>query len=384
MSRPRIENLPARIMPCPGRRSVLMGAAAMSLAMAGCSAKPPLRIGFLGGLSGRTSDLGIAGRNGTEFALEEINAAGGLAGRKLELTSRDDEQSADKARQSLLELYASGVELIIGPMTSSVAAAVMPLVLQRGIPMISPLAGANDFSGKNDAFFRVVSDSATSGRQQGEALSTRGLRRLVTVSDTRNAVFTLNWCSNAAQGFSRTGGKLLQEIAFNAAPGLRFLELAQRIVATRADCVVIAASAADSAVLVQHVRAQRPELFIALSVWAGTEDLPALGGRALEGVMVTQFFDRFSPAPRWQAFEARYRQRFGDAAGYSAINGYDAMQMGAQAIRTQGPDGLLASLRRIRQLDGLQRSLTFDEYGDCLAPTFLVEIKNGQYAALKA
>lgn len=384
MSLTSIETLPAGAMPCQGRRSALKAASALTLAMAGCSSKPPLKIGFLGGLSGRTSDLGIAGRNGAQFALDEINASGGVAGRMLELISRDDEQSADKARQSLLELYASGVELVIGPMTSSVAAAVMPLVQQRGIPMISPLAGANDFSGKDDAFFRVVSDSAAAGRQQGEALAARGMRRLVTVSDTRNAVFSLNWCSNAALGFGSGGGKLEQDIQFEAVPGLKYLDLAQRIARTQADCVVIAASAADCAVLVQQIRAQRSALLIALSVWAGTEGFPALGGRALDGVIVTQFFDRFSPAPRWQNFLALYRQRFGDEPGYAALNGYDALQMGAQAVRSQGGDGLLASLRRIRSMDGLQRPLRFDEFGDCLAPTYLTEIRNGRYAPLKA
>lgn len=343
-----------------------------------------MRIGFLGGLSGRVSDLGIGGRNGAQFAVDDINAAGGLAGRTLELITRDDEQNVDLARQRLTELYDLGVELVIGPMTSTITAAVLPMINQRRVPTISPLSGANDFSGQDDAFFRVVSDSAASARQQAGALLARGLHTTATVADTKNSVFTRNWCSSVSKSFTAGGGTVVKSLEFEAAPGLKFLELAQRIVDTGADSVVIAASAADSAVLIQQVRRLGGRMFIALSVWAGTEELPALGGRALDGVLVTQFFDRFNTTPRWQDFVARYRMRFGNPPGYPALNGYDALQMGAAAARTAGRDGILAALRQLRELDGLQRQLRFDEFGDCLAPTYLTEVKDGRYVAVTA
>ena len=370
----------------PRRRGLLKAAsaAALLLAGAGCGTREPLRIGFLGGLSGRVSDLGIGGRNGTQLAIDDINATGGLAGRMLELISRDDEQNGELARQRLTELYGLGVAFVVGPMTSQVAAAVLPLANERRIPFISPLAGANDFRGKDDAFFRVVSDSAASARQQADALLARGLKRVVTVADVKNAVFTRNWASSASERFAAGGGTVAPAVEFEAAPGLKFVELAQRVADSGADAVIVAASAADSAVLVQQLRRLRPQLFLALSVWAGTEELPALGGRALDGVLVTQFFDRFSTAPRWQDFGVRYSKRFGNAPGYAALNGYDAMQMGAAAARTGGPEGVLAALRQIRRLDGLQRGLRFDEFGDCLVATYLAEVRDGRYVAVKA
>lgn len=363
---------------------MLIAAAAGGLLGAGCGAQQPLRIGFLGGLSGRVSDLGIGGRNGTQIAVDDINAAGGLAGRPLELIARDDEQNGELARQRLAELYDLGVAFVVGPMTSTVAAAVLSLANERRIPLISPLAGANDFRGKDDAFFRVVSDSANSARQQATELLKRGLRRVVTVADTQNGVFTRNWSSFASERFVAGGGVALPTLEFEAAPGLKFLELAQRIAGTSADGVIIAASAADSAVLVQQLRRLREGMFIALSVWAGTEELPALGGRALDGVLVPQFFDRFSATPRWMDFVARYRTRFGDLPGYAALNGYDAMQMGAAAMRGAGRGDVVAALRQVRELDGLQRKLSFDEFGDCLQSTYLTEVKDGRYVAVPA
>lgn len=373
---------PGRRCGAPVRRRCLLGAAGLVLLGAGCGTRRPLRVGFLGGISGRLSDLGIGGRNGTQLAVDDLNAAGGVDGRPVELLPRDDEQNGEVARKRLAELYDAGVEFVVGPMTSSVAAAVLPLANQRGIPLVSPLAGANEFSGRDDVFFRVVSDSASSARQQADALYGRGLRRVLTVADAANAVFTRNWNGALGERFTARGGTVTAALEFDGGPGVRFVELAQRIAEAPADAVAIAASAADCAVLVQQLRRLRADQFVGLSVWAGTEELPRLGGRALNGVMVTQFFDRFNTSPRWLDFVARYRQRFGDAPGYPAMQGYDAMQLGAAGVRAAGSDGLVAGLRRVRALDGLQRQLSFDAFGDCLAPTYLTEVRDGQYAAL--
>lgn len=366
------------------RRALLLGAGAVALLGVGCSVNKPLRIGFLGSISGRMTDLGIGARNGMQFGVDELTAAGGLAGRPLEVLIRDDEQNADLARQRLAELFDAGVEFVIGPVTSTMAAATLPLVTQRGIPMISPLAGANEFSGRADAFFRVVSDTASSARQQAAALLGRGRKRVVTLGDAKNPVFTRNWTSAVAERFAAGGGSVVQALEFEAAPGLKFIEVAERVVAAGADCVVIAATASDSAVLVQQIRRLQPDSLIALSAWAGTEELPTLGGRALEGALVTQFFDRFNATPRWLGFVTQYRQRFGSDPGYAAMNGYDALQMGAAAVRAAGSGSLLTALRQIRSLEGLQRRLTFDEFGDCLAPTYLTEIRDGKYVAVTA
>lgn len=368
------------------RRRTLALAAVLMLG-AGCAAKQPLRIGFLGGISGRMSDLGIGGRNGAQLAIDDINAAGGVLGRTLELVTRDDEQNIETAPQRLGELYDSGVAFVVGPMTSSVAAAVLSLANERAIPLISPLAGANSLGGRADAFFRVVSDSARSAQQQAAALLGRGVRRLVTVADTKNKVFTQNWTTAAAERFSAGGGTLALALEVEAAPGLSFAALAQRIVDARPDLVVIAFSATDSVVLVQQLRRLAPTVLIALSVWAGTEELPQLGGRSLDGVVVSQFFDRFNTTPRYLAFVERFQKRFGIAPGYQVTNAYDAMQLGVLALRAAGTDAagpLMAALGAIREQDGLQRKLTFDEFGDCLALTYLTEIRDGRYVAMTA
>ena len=66
-----------------------------------CSTPEPYIIGFLGGFSGGLSDLTIAGRNGVILAIEDVNRAGGIAGRTAELVIKDDKDDPEAAQQSI-------------------------------------------------------------------------------------------------------------------------------------------------------------------------------------------------------------------------------------------------------------------------------------------
>lgn len=368
----------------PARRRCLRLAALLGAALwagAGCRERTPLRVGFIGGLSGRVADLGIGGRNGTQLGVDDLNAAGGVDGRPVELLTRDDEQTVEVARQRLTELFDAGVAFVVGPMTSSMAVALAPLANARGVPLISPTSTTHELSGRPDAFFRVVPDAPTGALQQVDELFARGARRLVTVADLNNNAFSESWVQAAARRFVAAGGTLAAAVQFSSAPGLSYRALAEQVTAVRADIVVIAASASDTALLAQHIRQLEPRAALATSPWAGTEQFPEMGGRALEGMLVAQYFDRDSQAPRYLDFVQRYTKRFGEAPGYQAVNGYDALMLGIDGLRQRGDGTLVASLARSRSHDGLQRRIDLDPNGDSRSPMYLNEIRDGRYVA---
>ena len=94
------------------RRKVLAGAAgaaalAAGLARPAIAASEPIRIGFLPALTGPSSSTGVAINRGTILAVEEINAAGGVDGRKIELITRDTQSDPTKAVNAVAELIAA-------------------------------------------------------------------------------------------------------------------------------------------------------------------------------------------------------------------------------------------------------------------------------------
>src|ERR1700761_1261962 len=113
------------------RRQALASAAAAlasSIAKPAIAAKDPILIGYLPALTGPSSSTGIGINRGTQLAVDEINAAGGIDGRLVELVTRDTQSDPTKAVNGAAELTHSKANVIFGPLNSGEAIAVVPLL----------------------------------------------------------------------------------------------------------------------------------------------------------------------------------------------------------------------------------------------------------------
>jgi len=118
-----------------------------ALSLAVCTstalAESPIRIGWLSSLTGALSSAAIAENQGVQFAVDEINAAGGINGRKLELITRDTGGEPTKAVNFAKQLaFVDKVDIIIGPVNSGESLATVPIVAKAGIPNL--IIGAID------------------------------------------------------------------------------------------------------------------------------------------------------------------------------------------------------------------------------------------------
>jgi branched-chain amino acid transport system substrate-binding protein len=127
------------------RRQALRGTAASAAALATGVFRPaiaqsePIRIGYLPALTGPSSSTGIGINRGTELAVKEINAAGGVKGRQIELIVRDTQSDPTKAVNGATELTRRHkVQVMWGPLNSGEALAATPLIARDGVPQIHP------------------------------------------------------------------------------------------------------------------------------------------------------------------------------------------------------------------------------------------------------
>jgi branched-chain amino acid transport system substrate-binding protein len=127
------------------RRQALAGSAAAAAALASGVFRPaiantePIRIGYLPALTGPSSSTGIGINRGTELAVKEINAAGGINGRKIELIVRDTQSDPTKAVNAATELTRRHkVQAIWGPLNSGESLAAVPLIARDGVPQMHP------------------------------------------------------------------------------------------------------------------------------------------------------------------------------------------------------------------------------------------------------
>lgn len=139
----------------PVRRLALVGLAALC----GCQPAPAIKVGFIGGLSGRVSELAIDARNGTQLAVETLNAA---TGPRFELRVHDDRHSIEQAPAVIDAAADEGDAFAIGPMTSVLAGAMAPEATKRRLVLISPTANSDELRG-------WTTTSSASSRPPGRA-----------------------------------------------------------------------------------------------------------------------------------------------------------------------------------------------------------------------
>lgn len=363
------------------RFPVLLSLVVIVVFCAACQERQPIRIGFVGGLSGRVADLGISGRNGATLAVEERNAAGGINGRQLELVVRDDEQNPETAKRVVGELIRENLEVVIGPMTSSMAMAMMPQINAAKTILLSPTVTTTDLQAKDDNFLRVISTtddySEKSARYQFDRL---GHRSVAAIYDLGNRSYSEGWYNGFNRTFSRLGGRVSKTITFTSSNDVTFLQYAKELLAVKPDVVLIVANSVDAAMICQQLRKLNATIDIVISEWGSTERFIELGGNAVEGVYVAQFLNRSDPSPRYQSFRAAYKKRFSQEPGFAGLAGYDAALVTLESLaKRTGAEPLKKVILNTRTFQGVQQPVTIDQFGDADRATFITTIRNGAF-----
>jgi branched-chain amino acid transport system substrate-binding protein len=142
-------------------RRTLLGvavAAALGAALPAVAAEP-IKIGLVTALSGQSARAGEAITRGLTVAIDELNAAGGVLGRKFELVRRDDEATPAKGVTAARELvYKEKVAVLFGGLDTPVSLAIVPIMNQAKVPFMGPWAAGTPITknGANPNFvFRV-------------------------------------------------------------------------------------------------------------------------------------------------------------------------------------------------------------------------------------
>ena len=173
-----------------------------------CGNSDPILIGFSGQLTGKSSDMGVYGRNGVLLAIEAINTSGGIDGRPLKLMAEDDGNTPEGAVAADKKLIDAGVVAISGHMTSSQTLAAMPFITKSNTVLISPTASTPLLSKKVDSFFRVMVENTAHGTELAEyARSALDINTVITIADLDNKGYSLTFTKSFSRSEERRVGK---------------------------------------------------------------------------------------------------------------------------------------------------------------------------------
>lgn len=351
-----------------------------TMLLAGCGQPEPLKLGFISGQTGPFSDLGKAGLNGAQLAVEERNAAGG---HPVTLLIGDDEHQPEKAANALQSLISSGVVAVVGPMTSSMATTLVATANAAEVVLMGGTIVTDQLTGKDDYLFRVIAPTRYYGNYSAK-MHLQHFRpgRVAVVHDAANRDYAENWAKNYAAEFERSGVAVaVIEIDSRTSPNL--MALGHQIMENRPELVTFATSARTAAGLMRTLRSQHAAVRFAVSAWAANHLLLELAGPAAEGVLAEQYHNLFDTSPRYAQFEKQYRERFSQRPDYAAVIAYDATHVLLDAI-TGNPQrqGLKMALLKTGRFNGLQGEIVLDQNGDATRHGHTTRIKDGQYAPL--
>ncbi|HQR29262.1 MAG TPA: ABC transporter substrate-binding protein [Anaeromyxobacteraceae bacterium] len=350
----------------------------------GACQREPIRVGGLFGLSGRNFDLGVSGRDGATLAVEDVNAAGGVSGRRLELVVRDDAQDPDTARRAIRELVDSGVVVVVGPMTSGMAEAVVPIANETHVLLVSPTTSAASLRGLDDwlvTLFPSVEQSA--GTLVTRITGADGVLRLAVIHDLANRSFSGSWLEHVTRRVQASGGSVAS-VPFTSGPEARLGDVAERALSGSPGGVLVVAGALDSAAICQQIRKRDGKVRVYGTDWGFTAAALEHGGRTLEGAVFTYTVDPERHTQAFDRFVSSYRTRFSRPPDFAAAFAYESVQVAAAALRTDpSRSGVRTAILRTGHFPGLQEDIRIDRFGDAGRRQFLMTVRDGRIVTLE-
>ena len=367
-------------MPSPRFQEIRRLAVIGLAALCGCQPAPPIKVGFIGGLSGRVSELAIDGRNGAQLAVETLNAQ---AGPRYELRVHDDAQSIARGAASVDAAADEGDAFAIGPMTSALARTMVPEASRRRLVLISPTANSDELSGMDDYFFRVIPPAGPDAVRIAEAAIARGLKSASVMAEWRNRAYSESFTAKFAARYTALGGTPPTVVHYETDQNPDYPKVAAELLASHPRIVLLVCGAVDASIVAQQLRRLDPDVQIAMASWAANVQLLQLGGRAIEGALVLQVLDLDSQAPAYLAFRKRFIDHFGNAPSQAAVFSYDATMMGAEGLHRKADNQSLRDvLRAPGTWPGLQQPLVLDRFGDSVSGFRLSEVRGGRFVML--
>lgn len=359
-------------------KSLAAGLLAIGL-LAGCGQEEPIRIGFIGELTGNSADLGEAGRNGAMLAIEQINQAGGIKGRSVELLARDTGSTPESAIKAAAELLNAKVVAVIGPMTSGMAEVLLPQYESAQVVLLSPTASAVKLAGRDDQLFRINWTARDNARLYAKYCLERGFRRISAAVNLNNRTFADSWMQELKLAFEHGGGQIIATQYFDSAAESH-LPVVEEMLEQKPDAVVLVANAGDSARLAQQTRKLDKHVPLVAAEWAGTDQLIELGGTSVEGLAIIQQFNADDHSPRFSDFRQRYSKRFGREPAFGSVLAHDAATVLLDSLaRRRSDQPLKKALLDLGPFQGLQETIHFDAYGDTRRSVAVAQIRNGHY-----
>lgn len=356
------------------------------MSLIACGDQKSVEIGFVGELTGKRSEVGVAVRNGVQLMVDQINASGGIKGRMLELDVRDNIGDTEVCRSLINGMMADGIQFIVGPIFSQMADVTMESTKGKSVLVITPTMSTDMLSGRDD---NIVRTSSTTTRQANlilEASITYGLKSVAVVYDLSNSKYTELLYTSFKQRAEKERVSVPLALTIDKTNHPEMLPLARELIAAKPDGILMCLSAIDAANLSQQIRKLGSSVQLIGVSWSQTEDLIQQGGKAVEGMLLVSTRSYGNPTKALVTFQKQYEARHMVTPSFAAGRGYDAMGLLADAMKKAvdiNSEEVKKAILGIADYQGVDGPVQLDQFGDSLSGYSMVVVKNAKFVGVE-
>lgn len=357
-----------------------IGACAALLAVASLSPAQDIVIGHFGSMTGNTATFGISTDEGVRLAAEEINAAGGVLGRKIRVVTADTQSKPEEAVTAVQKLINQDrVVALIGEVASSRSIAAAPVAQRRGIPMLSPASTNPKVTRIGDYIFRSCFIDPFQGAAMANfATDKLKMKRLAILYDVRND-YSIGLREFFTETVKKNGGQIVADESYGEGD-IDFRAQLTKIKNASPDGIYVPGYYTEVGLICRQAR----ELGIAVPLMGGdgwdSDKTFAIGRDAVNGCYFTNHYSPDEDRPEVRRFVEAYRKRYnGKQPDAMAILGYDAMHLMADAIRRAGSTKgktIRDALAATKDFPGASGTITIDQDRNARKPIVILKIEN--------
>ncbi|MBP2686237.1 MAG: Extracellular ligand-binding receptor [Deltaproteobacteria bacterium] len=318
-------------------KTFIAAAAILSLVVvASAGFAETVKVGVLLPLTGSQAKFGEIEKRSYEMAAEEINAKGGVNGKKVELLFEDDTGKPDVGRSGVEKLISrEKVPVITGGYSSSVTAAAAPVAQQFKVPFVICTGSADDVTEKGyDYVFRVNPPAseypnAIKSFLQGVAKDVKTVALLY-----ENSAFGQSSSKSFEKDATELGLKIVVKEGYQAG-AIDFIPILTKVKAANPDMIYMVSYVMDASLLMRQSKELRinPKMFVGGGAGFTLPEFAKSAGDASDGVFSATLWVDTLPFPGAKEYAANFRKKFGSETEYHGAEAYATMYVVADALK---------------------------------------------------
>ena len=347
------------------------------------AAADTIKVGEFASLTGKEAAFGQSSHKGTLLAIEQINAAGGVLGKKIDLTYEDNQSQPGQSTTVVRKLITrNNVVAVLGEVASGRSLEAAPICQQYKIPMISPSSTNPKVTEMGDYIFRVCFVDPFQGTVMARfAETTLKAKRVAMLSDAASA-YSAGLGQFFRERFLADGGQLVIEQKYSGGDK-DFKAQLTAIKAANPEAIFVPGYYTEAGLIVLQAR----QLGITVPLFGGdgweAPELIQIGGAALEGCYYSTHYSPQDKSEAVQTFVKQFQvKNNGETPDAMAALGYDSAMVLADAIKRAGTtDGakLRDAIAATKDFPGVTGKTTLDEHRNATKAAVILTIKDGKF-----